>query len=105
MIIIFGKRSFKLKELSFSEIGFPEPEENMKIEGRQDFVHIFFIPFFPIGKRWLIRRADNQLYCTTKQIDEQIAIKEIELKNSPWAFTGLMIAGAVLLYGLLTSMF
>jgi hypothetical protein len=63
-MIVFGWNSFKLDQCQPSKLGLPpETDSQFIIERRQKYFHLFWIPFFGIGKFWALRKfQDNQLY-------------------------------------------
>lgn len=60
MRIVFGWNSFKIRSFSLKDLGIQE-ESSISIEARQKYFHLFWIPFFSLGKKWVVRKG-NQLY-------------------------------------------
>lgn len=55
-MIVFGHNSFLLHGCKPSEIGLPaEVDQQYRIERRQRYAHLFWIPAFGIGKVWCLR--------------------------------------------------
>jgi len=83
MRIVFGQRNFKIKHLDPHEIGLTtERNLNYSIEIRQNYFHVYWIPFFGTGKIWGIRR-DGNLYEIPPEFLYEIKRKQIKVR-SPW---------------------
>lgn len=99
MRIIFGWNSFLLKSITNTDLGIPENETSrFTIEIRQFYFHLFWIPFFGIGKRCLIRK-DDELYPMPSEY--QVLVDEIKQNvKTPWyTFTGpLLLFLAYIMY-------
>ncbi|BDD09452.1 hypothetical protein FUAX_18840 [Fulvitalea axinellae] len=98
--IIFGTRSVKIKsydagELEMSELG------NAKVEYRQKYFHLYFIPFFPTSKFVALRKQDGELYEIPRPIRHEILKKIKKEPSTPWiSFLGpilLLLAGGIYL--------
>lgn len=63
MSIIFGHNSFVIKRISPKELGLENNPEmkNAEIQLIQKYVHLYFIPVFPIGQEWILRK-DGKSY-------------------------------------------
>jgi hypothetical protein len=86
MRIVFGVKHFKLKSYSLKELGLSEEEDNIiKIELRQKYFHLYWIPFFPTGKTWVVRK-DNQLYDLPLKYKLALAKKEIKHRTPFYTF-------------------
>ena len=60
MSIVFGWNSFKVRSFTLSEIGImKQPEPGLQFEVRQAYFHLFWIPMFGLGKRWVVRKGDE----------------------------------------------
>lgn len=82
MRIVFGQRNFKIREFSSHELGFTnEQHNNFNIEIRQNYFHIYWIPFFGTGKIWAIKK-DGQLYELPAHYIYEI--KKRQKIRSPW---------------------
>jgi hypothetical protein len=84
-MIVFGHNSFLLHGCKPSELGMPlEIDQQYRIERRQRYVHLFWIPTFGIGKIWAMRDLkSDQLYqpnAAILQILNSLPIKE----KTPW---------------------
>jgi hypothetical protein len=97
MRIVFGWNSFRIRSFSPEELGvFQKEALSVNIEVRQAYFHIFWIPFFSLGKRWVIRK-DNQLYELPAELKPHV--KAIARVKTPWyTFTG-PILGLIIALG------
>ncbi len=100
-MIVFGHNNFHIKSFTASELNIPQEEGGNEIsfEVRQRYAHIFWIPFFPIGKIWGMRRAgDSNLYQMPEEIKTLIKT-QMGGVGTPWysysIFILLMAAGAI----------
>lgn len=59
MSIIFGWNEFRVKSIKPEEAGIYRKDipPDLTFEGRLKYFHLFFIPFFGLGKRWIMRRG------------------------------------------------
>ncbi|WP_422091796.1 hypothetical protein [Tenacibaculum ovolyticum] len=88
--MIFGLGSTKIKSYSFQELGLTHEKssEEEKVEYRQQYFHLFFIPFFPIKKFYGLRKEDGKLYDFTYKIENVIKDKP----KTPWySFLGFIL--------------
>jgi hypothetical protein len=97
-MLVYGWNSFKLNSYEPTQLGIPtHPSDQFTIEHRQAYFHLFWIPFFSLGKRWVIRK-DGKMYVMAdafKPIVEQIPNK----KGTPWyTFTGLLLGLAAIIF-------
>jgi hypothetical protein len=98
MRIVFGWNHFKIKSFDPYELGLSQKtDSNFRIEIRQSYFHLFWIPFFGLGKKWAIRK-DNQLYEMPAVLKDAIKGRNDLQVKSPWyTFTGPLLIVAVLL--------
>jgi len=63
MSIVFRHNNFVIKRLSPKELGLENNPEmkNAEIQLIQKYVHLYFIPVFPIGQEWILRK-DGKSY-------------------------------------------
>ncbi len=94
-MIVFGHNNFTIKSFSPEEAGLPASEDqHTRIVVKQRYFHIFWIPFFPIGKIWGLKRAGSEdLY----EIPAALAptIKKNLSVGTPWYSFSLVILGMV----------
>lgn len=84
-MIVFGHNNFKIKTFTPKELNLPIDErlQGAEIQIRQRYAHIFWIPFFPIGKIWGIKYADSkELYELPEPIKSKI--KQHHSIKTPW---------------------
>ncbi len=56
-MIVFGHNSFVIKRISPGEVGlFTEEWIGAQIHLRQKYAHLYYIPVFPIGQVWVVRK-------------------------------------------------
>lgn len=95
-MIVFGHNNFKIKTLSSRELNIPKEngQEDIEIQVRQKYAHLFWIPFFPIGKIWAFKRkGDSTLYELPETIKERI--KDRYDIKTPWYSFSLIILAAL----------
>jgi hypothetical protein len=93
--IVWGHNSFLLKTVEPIEIGLIGAEyNNIKFELRQEYGHLYWIPFIPLKKYWAVRRADNKLYHCTPELENGLK-ERFPKRTSVFAWTGplLILAG------------
>ncbi|MBT1703381.1 hypothetical protein [Chryseosolibacter indicus] len=100
-MIIYGWNSFKLDECKPSQLGLsPELDGQFRIERRQKYFHLFWIPFFGIGKIWALRKSDGNLYEPTAQLKSLLDALPLAHKT-PWYTYSLffvLVVGGLLFY-------
>ena len=101
-MIVFGHNSFLLNACKPSQLGLPpELDKQYTIERRQRYFHLFWIPFFGIGKIWALRKAgDSNLYQPTAELENVLNALPIQEKT-PWytfALFFLALAGGILFF-------
>lgn len=69
MSIVFGHNNFVIKRVDPKELGLEDNPQlkNAEIQLIQRYAHLYFIPVFPIGRDWIIRR-DGISYEATRQM-------------------------------------
>jgi len=97
-MILYGWNNYVLKTVEPHELGISQNAgSNVQIQYRQKYFHLFFIPVFPIGKFWAIKQA-GQLYQPSAEMQQALVGIDVKTKNKIWAWTGLLLIGAVLLF-------
>ncbi|MDB5253759.1 MAG: hypothetical protein JWP27_2928 [Flaviaesturariibacter sp.] len=96
MTVVFGWRTFLVRSYSFAELGLPDLATGpCTIEVRQKYAHLFWIPFFGIGKKWALRRGKD-LYELPLEIEAHLERTRV---RTPWyTYSGpllLLLAGIV----------
>jgi hypothetical protein len=101
MRIVFGWNSFKIRSFSLIDLGIVRKEyfDISSIEVRQKYFHVFWIPFFSLGKKWVVRK-DDQLY--EMPADLQTLVKTSSntaaIRTPFYTYTGLLLIIIGLLY-------
>ncbi|MCT4616159.1 MAG: hypothetical protein N4A49_14975 [Marinifilaceae bacterium] len=98
MRIVFGVRHFKLKSYTLKELNLTEEDiDNVTIERRQNYFHLYWIPFFATGKSWALRK-DDELYDLPAEYEAILEKKEIKHKTPyyTFAFPLLAVAGLII---------
>jgi hypothetical protein len=84
MYIVFGWNHFKIKTFDPVEFGLSQQADpNLKIEVRQHYFHLFWIPFFSLGKKWAIRK-NNELYEMPGVLKSTIKSRDDMRVRTPW---------------------
>lgn len=98
MIFFYGRRSLLMKSFQLADIGvFSDVPDFVQFELRQNYAHLYWIPLFPLGKMWCVRKADDKLY----EVNEELLplLEALPHPSMSWvAFLGpiLLVAGYVL---------
>ncbi len=102
-MVLFGWKSLLLLKILAHEAGLAQPNENVNyhIEIRQKYFYLNFIPFFPMGKMYLMRNhTDNELYELTPETLAIIKQKFIA-PRAPWYTYSWIILITLLIVGLI----
>lgn len=94
-MIVFGYNNFLIKSYTPAELGYPQEEGAVKLrfEIRQRYAHIFWIPFFPIGKFWVMRRAgDNNKYEVPQVMLKLVENLEGQVRTPWYSFSVFLLA-------------
>lgn len=99
MFFFYGRNSFKVKAVQLAEIGIHESVPGVvQFEYRQQYAHLYWIPMFPIGSMWCVRKTDNKLYEVSSELLP--ALNAVPRRKMGWlAFAGPIIIALVLLFG------
>lgn len=91
MRIVFGWNTLKVRSFSLLELGIiKETEPGLTFEVRQAYFHLFWIPFFGLGKRWVVRKGNN-MYEMPLEI-QQLAKSSLTGIRTPWyTFSGPLL--------------
>ncbi|HAS46833.1 MAG TPA: hypothetical protein DCS93_40485 [Microscillaceae bacterium] len=96
--MIFGYYTVSLKTIQANQLPAEIPvEAGTHFECGLKLAHILFIPIFPMGKQWLLKRDGNSYEVTPEaaQLFDTLYGKP----KTPWyAFAGLILAGLALVY-------
>lgn len=93
-MIVFGHNNFLIKSYTAKEVGIPEEQATgMLFQVRQRYAHIFWIPIFPIGKAYVLKReGEKQLYEMPTEIKQVIQARYGNPKT-PWYSFALLLLG------------
>lgn len=97
MRLVFGWNNFKIKSYRPKDLGLSESENSgFTIEARQSYFHLFWIPFFGLGKKWAIRK-DNKLYELPEVYHKAVRPITHSLPTPWYTFLGpiLLVAGGI----------
>jgi len=105
MTIVWGHNNFRLKSVPPHEIGLMDRElSGLSFELRQKYGHLFWIPFFPLDKFWVVRKKDGKLYHCPHDIEMQLK-QRFPMRTSIWAWTGpLLIVAGLLIFSISEKM-
>jgi len=95
MRIVFGYNNFLIKSYSAEELGINNEQgaSQIKFEVRQRYAHFFWIPFFPIGKMWVLKKPGNDdLYKMPEELQAAI-ISQHGKPRTPWYSFALILLG------------
>ena len=93
MSIVFGWNSFKVRSFTLAEVGvIKEAEPGLQFEVRQAYFHLFWIPMFGLGKRWVVRKG-GKMYEMPGDI-KALAQRSLTGVRTPW----YTFAGPILLF-------
>lgn len=84
-MIVFGWNSFNLATVKPSKVDLPaEMDSDITIERVQKYFHLFWIPFFPIGQIWIIKKkGDSDSYEPTPAMNQYLNTLQLNYKT-PW---------------------
>lgn len=101
MSIVFGWNNFHIKTYTPKELNLTTADTTeFKVEVRQSYFHLFWIPFFGLGKKWAIRK-DGKLYELPSAMMEAIRRQNIPVKTPWYTFAGpLLIIVGLAVWGL-----
>lgn len=91
-MIVYGWYSFKLKTIQQYDVQLDLAWNGGHIEVRQKVFHLFWIPFFPIGKMWLFNGPGGQHYLHDGII-YQIRQQGLRVRTPWYSFALLILIG------------
>lgn len=93
--MVFGTNSYTLKSYTACELGInPTEGPDLCIQYRQEYLHIFFIPFYPGDRFWAVN-IDGKLHEPSGELITIVNGLNASTKKGIWAFTGLLIAAFI----------
>ncbi len=91
MRIVFGWNNFRIKSYTPFELGLTtDPLADFTIEVRQSYFHLFWIPFFGLGKTWAIRK-NGKLYELPAVYQAQIHRANLSHRTPWYTFAGPLL--------------
>ncbi len=98
MRIVFGWNRIRLKSFAFQELNLPELEQfpNATIQVAQSYFHIFWIPVFPMGKRYDLV-MNKELYHVPPSLMKLIDPEQIKVKGKWYAWSLPILIGVIAL--------
>jgi hypothetical protein len=103
-MIVFGHNNFLIKSYTLEELGIYSEQDSSSImfQVRQRYAHLFWIPFFPIGKLWVTKKKGiDTLYEMPAEIKSAI-LSRYGTPRTPWYSFALIFLGiAVYLFVLM----
>lgn len=100
--IVFGWNHFRIRSFTPFELGITQKTDiDFTIELRQRYFHLFWIPFFSLGKKWAVRKG-GKLYEMPEVIAEVIRGRDDLRSRTPWyTFAGpLLIMATIIIYNI-----
>ncbi len=99
MSIVFGKNHFILKSYTLEELEISKEISPIRIVKIQRYFHLYWIPFFPIGKEWAIRR-EGKLYEVPQEYIYILNKKKLVHKTPFYAYSLplILLFGAILYF-------
>jgi hypothetical protein len=100
MTILFGWNRFRLKLFTFQELNLPELEQfpNATFQVSQSYFHLFYIPVFPMGKRYDLV-MDKQVYHVPPSLMKTVNPEQIKVRGKWYAWSlpllVLIITGSI----------
>jgi len=91
MTIVFGWNSYCSKSVYLSELGVLNKEQqDLKIEYRQKYFHLFYIPVFPIGSFWGVKK-DGKWYAIKPELAQSLDPIKPSWKKGLWAWSAPLL--------------
>ncbi len=97
MFIFFGGVADKpLREYNATELGLRDVDDGATVELRQNYFHIWFLPFFPLRKFWILREKGQWYPLSAEEV--QTVEQRAEIPSTPWQmWAGIVITPIVVL--------
>lgn len=89
-MVVFGWYSWLIRYYTPQQLGLVDSSwDNIRFEVRQKCFHVCFIPFFSIGKMYVMRK-EGQMYGVTPEFESHM--RSVELHKTPWySYLGLIL--------------
>lgn len=100
-MILYGWNNYLLKSVQPEELGISRSQApDLRVEYRQKYFHLFFIPVFPLGKFWAIRKQ-GQMYEPSVEMKQALQAVDVKTKHWIWAWSGiLLVVGGLFIFNL-----
>ena len=97
MLLIHGTRYFTIQSFWPAELDlFGKCDPGIQFLRQQEYFHLFFIPVFGTGKRWMVRHANGQIGFVPPEFVHHLKSYN-KIVRSPWyTFIGLFAAIIIL---------
>lgn len=98
MTILFGWNRFRLKTFTFQELNLPELEQfpNATFQVAQSYFHVFYIPVFPMGKRYDLV-MNKQVYHVPPSLMKLVNPEQVNVRGKWYAWSLPLVVLAILL--------
>lgn len=97
-MIIYGWNSFLIRTFSAFELGLTTDFSNdFNVEVRQKYFHLFWIPFFSLGKIWCVRKG-GELYDLNDESKMLIKTANVEAKTPFYTYSGLIAVALLFVF-------
>lgn len=102
--MVFGWSHFKLKSIDPYAAGLTQnPQPGYQIEIRQRYFHLLWIPCFPLGKKWALRK-DGALYEMPEPYKYVLQERKDLHASTPWyTFAGPLIIAFIGICSVITT--
>lgn len=90
-MILYGWNNYLLKSVQPEELGISRSQvSDLRVEYRQKYFHLFFIPVFPLGKFWAIRQQ-GKMYEPSAEMHQALQSIDVKTKHWIWAWSGIIL--------------
>ncbi|TND08422.1 MAG: hypothetical protein FD123_2218 [Bacteroidetes bacterium] len=93
-MLVYGWYSFKVKTINQYDVHLDIAWNGGCIEVRQKVFHLFWIPFFPIGKKWTFKGPAGEHYLHDS-IAQQVKQQGVKIRTPFYSFSLLLLAGLI----------
>lgn len=98
MRIFFGWSSIKVRSFTLSELGImKQSEPDLEFEVRQAYFHLCGVPFFGLGKRWVMRKGSS-MYEMPLEIQTLAKSTLTGIRTPLYTFIGLLVIAGLCIY-------
>lgn len=98
MRIFFGWSSIKVRSFTLSDLGImKQTEPGLEFEVRQAYFHLCGVPFFGLGKRWVMRKGSS-MYEMPLEIQTLAKSTLTGIRTPLYTFIGLLVIAGLCIY-------